>query len=110
MNLIRLGAYQNGEDHQAGHADLKGAFKGLGIPRALAVQEVPAAYKRSLLSNPLRFYAQKCTTCALPLQHLVNSEPLPELLAVDLRSQSRESISASGSSILKIPNIVAAQS
>lgn len=55
---LRLWAYQNGEDHEAGHADLKGALKGLGVPRALAVEEVSAASGRHLCVDASCSYAQ----------------------------------------------------
>ena len=35
-------AHHQGEDDEAGHADLEGALKGLQVPAAPAVHEVPA--------------------------------------------------------------------
>lgn len=44
-------AHQNRKHHQTGHADLEGALKGLGIPRAFAVQEVPAALRLGFMEG-----------------------------------------------------------
>lgn len=37
-------AYQDGEHHQAGHADLKCALEGVRVPCTLTVEKVPAAH------------------------------------------------------------------